>query len=119
MLTWHQRADEVERRMVHRVEVALGVVALVEDQRHMLDLFGQEPTAGHQLVGEAGEGRGVMLVARVGGMEERHVEVRGDQQGHPDDAQRGSPFFALAPLGQHGPLVERVDEGKEVRRVEE
>jgi len=101
------------------LEVVLGVVALVEDQGHVFGPVGDLAIAGDELVRQAGEGRGIGLVAGIGAVEERDVEVRGDQEGEPDDAKRGAPFLALATLGHGVSRIEGVDEGEEVGGIEE
>ena len=72
-----------------------------------------------QFVGQAGERRPIGLVAGVGVVAQRDVEVGRHQQGQSDDPQGGAAFFALAAPGQGAPFVEGVDEGEEVGGVEE
>ena len=114
-----QRAHEVIGRGLDGLEIVLGVVALVEDQGDVFDALDELLAPGHEGVGQPGEGGGVGLIARVRVMEQRHVEVGGDEQGQSHDAQRRAALLALAPLSQGGPRIEGVDKREEVGRVEQ
>src|SRR3990172_83617 len=109
----------MERPAVYGLEVILGVVSLVEDQRDVAGLVGQSPAAFGQLVHDAAEGHGVVLIARIGVVKERHLAVGGDQQRQPDDPQVVASLFTVAPLRELGTSVEAIDEAEEVGGVEQ
>ena len=115
----HQRADHVELAGVDEGQIGLGIIALVEDERDGLARGADRPAAGGELAAEAAEQGRVGLVAGVGAVEERQVEVAGGEQGHAHDPQRGAALLAMAALGQAGLVVEGVEEGEEIGGVEE
>jgi len=119
MLRWDQRADEVERSLLDRLEVILRVVALVKDQRDVTDSLAQGTAPLGQFLGHAAEGGGIMLVAGIGVVQQRDLPVGSDQQGQAEEAQVVPSVFAVASLGKRGPVVETVDEGKKVRGIKE
>ena len=101
------------------IEVVLGVVPFVEDDRDVLGPIGHEPVASDDLLDEAAERRRVRLVAGVCPVHQRYMEVGGDQQGETDDPKSRAAVLALAALSERGAFVEGVDEGEEIRGVEE
>jgi hypothetical protein len=66
-------------------------------------------------VGELGD---VVLVARVGMRADRDPAVGGHDQAEPDESQVGPFLFGVAPLGDVGPVVDRIDVGGEVGHVQ-
>ena len=119
MLTGYQRSNEVEGPGVDSSQVLLGVIPFVEDERDVADILRKLPASFCQLLGHAGKHDGVVLVASVGAMKQRHVAVRGYQQGQADDTQIVTPFFAMTSLRQFCPIIETVDEGEKVCGIEE
>jgi hypothetical protein len=117
MLRWDQGADEVERSLLEPLEVIPRVVALVKDQREVTDSFAQGTAPLGQLVGHATEGGGIMLVAGIGVVQQGDLPVGSDQEGQTEEAQVVPSVFAVASLGKRGPVVEAVDEGKEVSGI--
>ena len=105
------------RAVGDRLEVVFRVVALVEDQGDVFGTAVDLAVACDERVGQAGESGGIGLVSRVGMMQQRQVEVGGDEESEADDPQR--LFLAVAALGQRAALVEGVDEGEEVGGVEQ
>ncbi len=81
MLGWDQGADEAKRSLLDRPEVILRVVALVKDQCDVTDSLAQGPAPLGQFLGHAAEGGGIMLVARIGVVQQRDFPVGSDQQG--------------------------------------
>ncbi len=119
MLRWDQGADEVKRPLLDRLEVVLRVVALVKNQRDVTDSLAQGTAPLGQFLGHAAEGGGIVLVARVGVMQQRDLPIGSDQEGQAEEAQVVPSVFAVASLGKHGPVVETVDEGKKVSGIKE
>jgi len=119
MLRWDQGADEVKRSLLDCLEVILGVVALVKDQRHVTDSLAQGTAPLGQLVGHATEGGGIMLVAGIGVVQQGDLPVGSDQKGQAEEAQVVPSVFTVASLGKRGSVVEAVDEGKEVSGIKE
>jgi hypothetical protein len=72
-----------------------------------------------KLLGDAVEGHGVMLIARVGVVEQWHLAIGGNQKGQAEQAKIVSPLLAMAALGQLGAGVEAVEKGEEVGGVEQ
>ena len=114
MLRWYQGADEVERPLLDSLEVFLRVIAFVKDQANVLDPLAQGMAPLSQLLGHGGKGRGIMLVARIGMVQQRDLPVGSDQQRQAEEAQVVPAFFAVAPLSQSCPAVEAIDEGKKI-----
>lgn len=114
MLRWHQGTDEVEGPLLDSLEVFLRIIALVKDQSDVLDPLAQGTAPLSQLLGHGGKGRGIMLVARIGVVQQWDVAIGGDQQGQTEEAQVVPSLFAVAPLRKPCPAVEGVDEGKKV-----
>ena len=119
MLRWDQGADEVKRPLLDCLEVVLGVVALVKDQRDVTDSLAQGTAPLGQLLGQATEGGGIMLVAGIGVVQQWDLPIGSDQQGQAEQAQVVPSVFAVASLGKRGPVVETVDEGKKVSGIKE
>ncbi len=119
MLGWDQGTDEVKRSLLDGLEVILRVVALVKDQGDVTDSLPQGPAPLGQLFGHAAEGGGIMLVAGIGVVQQRDFSVGSDQQGQSEEAQVVPSVFAVASLGKRGPVVEAVDERKEVCGIKE
>ena len=72
-----------------------------------------------QFLGHARKRRTIGLVARVGVMAQRDVEIRRHQQRQSDDPQGGTPLLAVTALGQGTPFVERIDKGEEIGGTEQ
>jgi hypothetical protein len=81
VLRGHQRADEMKRTLGDRPQVGRRVVALVEDQGDVDGALRQLAAASRELAGDRAEGFGVVLVAGVGVVEQRHIAVGRDEQG--------------------------------------
>jgi len=114
MLRWYQGADEVERPLLDSLEVFLRVIALVKDQCDVLDPLAQGTAPLRDFVGHGGKGSGIMLIARIGVVQQWDVAIGGDQQGQAEEAQVVPSLFAVAPLRKPCPAVEAVNEGKKV-----
>jgi len=119
MLRWDQGANEVKRSLLDCLEVILGVVAFVKDQRDVTDSLAQGTAPLGQLLGYATEGGGIMLVTGIGVVQQGNLSVGSDQQGQAEEAQVVPSVFAVASLGKRGPVVEAVDEGKKVSGIKE
>lgn len=119
MVRGDEGTGEVVGSLVDGGDVVRGIVALVEDQRDVLDLVGDVAASRDESVDEACECRRVVLVSRKGVMEERQVAVARDQEREADDAQGLSALLAVSALREFRRLVVGVDEGEEVRCVEE
>jgi hypothetical protein len=115
-----KRADEVERRALDELVVALGVLAGVEHQREPpgLRAAGQCLEAGGELADHRRELGHVGAVAGIGVRHQRDAAVDGDHQAQPDEAEIGPLLLGVAPLGDRGPVVGRVDPGGEVGHVQ-
>ena len=118
MLGGHQRANEAIGALGDRLEVVLGVVALVEHQRDVFGGAADVAVARGECVGQAGEGGRVGGVTGIGAVQQWQVGVGGDEQRETDDAQVAA-FLAVAALGEGGTGVEGIDEGEEVGGVEQ
>src|SRR4030042_6992751 len=114
MLRWHQGTDEVKRSLLDSLEVFLRVITLVKDQCDVLDPLAQGTAPLSQLLGHGGKGSGIMLVARIGVVQQRDLPVGSDQQSQAEEAQVVPAFFAVAPLSQPCPAVAAIDEGKKI-----
>ena len=114
-----QRTDHVEFAGADEVQIGLGKIALVEHESDRFTGIADGPAACGELAAEAWEQGSVGLVAGVGAVEERQVEVAGGEQGDTHGSQGSAAFLARAALGQAGPGVEGVEEGEEVGGVEE
>jgi len=119
MLGGHQGADEVERPLFDRLEIFLRVIPLVKNQRDVLDPLAEGPASLGQFFSYAGEGRGIMLVAPIGVVQQGDVAVGGDQERQTQEAQVVPSLFAMPPLGECGPVVEGVDEGEKVGGIKD
>jgi len=119
MLRGDQGADEVKRSLLDRLEVVLRVVALIKNQRDVMDSLAQGTAPLGQFLGHAAKGAGIMLVAGIGVVQQGDFPVGSNQQCQAEEAQVVPPLFAVAPLGKGGPVVEAVDEGKKVRSIKE
>ena len=95
------------------------IVALVKDQRDVTDSLAQGMAPLGQLLGQATEGGGIMLVAGIGVVQQRDLPIGSDQQGQAEEAQVVPSVFAVASLGKRGPVVEAVDEGKKISGIKE
>ena len=77
MLTGHQRSNEVVGAGFDGLQVLLGVIPLVEDERDVTDTFRKLPTAVRQLIRYVGECHRVVLVAGIGvraGLKSSHFD---------------------------------------------
>ena len=76
------------------------------------------PEALDQFVDHVGELGGVVAVPLIGVADQRDATVDGDHEPQTDQSQVVSLLLGLAPLGDGGTVVGRIDEGGEVRHVE-
>ena len=102
----------------NHVQVVLGVVAFVEDERDVADALRQLTAPLGDLGDHVAEGGRVVLIAGVAVVQQRHVSVGSDQQRQTDDAQVVASLLAMPSLRESGSQVEAVDEGEEVGSVE-
>ena len=119
-----ERADQAEAELVReRVGerlVALRVVALVVDECQFGELGLLQPQLAQARPDQRERGRelgGVIAVARVGPVAERHVAVERDAEREPNQAQVVAALLGVPALGERVAFVARVDEGGEVGRV--
>ena len=99
---------------VNEGQIGIGVIAFVEHEGDRLARSADRPAAGGELAAEAAEPGCIRLVADVGAVEERQVEVAGGEQGHAHDPQRGAALVAMAALGQAGLFIEGVEDGEKL-----
>src|SRR5881397_297345 len=91
MLGRYERANEVVRRSIQTLDVFLGVVALVENDRNALTAFAEHLVAFDEVVQDTAESNRVGPVSFVDTREQRDVEIPGDHERQSDNAQIG-PF---------------------------
>ncbi len=98
--------------------VGCGVLAGVIDQRQVVAVGGQGSPPLHELGDDPGELGDVGPVAGIGVRTQGDAAVGGDHQTETDKTQVGPFLFGMAPLGDRGPVVGRVDVGREVGHVQ-
>src|SRR5438093_12241208 len=118
MLGRYERANEVVRRSIQTLDVFLGVVALVEDDRNLLAAMAELMVAFGEVGQHAGESNRVGPVPFVDTREQRDVEIPGDHERQSDNTQIGPFGLCMAPLGKPARVV-RSQEGVEVGRIVE
>ena len=96
MLSRDQGAHEVERAIPDDLQGVRGVIPLVENEGDVGRPLGEGPAAGQELIGHALEGHRVVLIPRVGVMEERDLTIGGDQQGEAQQPEIGPALLGPA-----------------------
>jgi hypothetical protein len=119
VLSRDQGAHEVDGAGPDDRQGVRGVIPFVEDEGDVGHPLGERLTAGQELLGHALEGHRVVLIARVGVMEERDLTIGGDQEGEAQQPEIGPALLAVAPLRQRGARVEAIEEGEKVGGVEQ
>ena len=77
MLGGHQRADKMQRALLHQIEVYFRVVSLVEDQCDLVYLFRQSTATGKQLIDDTVKHHRIVLIAGIGVMQQGYVAIGG------------------------------------------
>ena len=110
----------MERQVFDQVVVVGRVLPGVEDQGETLHtvVAAQRLKPPRQLFHHGRELAHIGAVARVGVADQGDAPVNGDHQAQPNQAQVAAFLFGVAPLGDGGPNVGRVDPGSEVGHVQ-
>ena len=88
MLGGHQRSDKMERPLRDGVQVILGIIPLVENQRDITNTLAQDAASLCQFRGDARIGNAIVLVAGIGVMKQRNVTIGGNQQSQAGNCTR-------------------------------
>lgn len=119
MLGWNKGADEMIGTRFNRIQIIRRIVAFIEDEGDVLGFLGDLTAPGNQFGSETGESGGIGLIAWIGTMQERHMEIGGNEQCQANNAQTLALLLALAPLGKGASFIEGIDVGEEVGGIEE
>ena len=116
MLGGNKGANEMVRGSIQGLDVLFGIVPFIENQGDAFTPFLEDLVPGNEIIEDAAESCGVVLVSFVGFREQGNVKIPRHEQGQTHDAKIGPFGLGVSPLSQPAGIL-RGEEGVKVGGV--